>query len=253
MLANVNEEVWANFGLDNAVFLDTIAYWIKKNAANKQQHNFQDGRYWTYNTQAAFQKMFPGWSRETIRRIIRNCVKHGLLIVDNFNTKGYDRTSWFSLTDKALEYYHSLSLIMKEQPDNPDSASLVGSNQSIGGIPPSYTKTTTTTTNINISISDIVQTYHEELPQLPKVKKVDRQLKNQLSKMVKDWKSYQKDGKSFSLQSFKDYLNFVKNHFAWFLEPYKTESGGQVKCTLRKLTREINITKFINGEFSVSN
>lgn len=30
MIANVTEQLWIDFDLDTAVFLDTIAYWIKK-------------------------------------------------------------------------------------------------------------------------------------------------------------------------------------------------------------------------------
>ena len=108
-------------------------------------------------------------------------------------------------------------------------------------------------TNINIStISEVVETFHSELPELPQVKKLDTKLQSQIKKMIKDWPSYQKDGKKFSIESFKDYLNLIKMHYPWFLKPYKTESGTETKCTLRKITREINISKFVNGEFSAN-
>lgn len=119
MIANVNEQLWIDFGLDTAVFLDTIAYWIKTNASNKQPRNFREGRYWTYNTLDALHTMFPGWSRDTIRGIIRKCVKNGLLIVGNFNKQKYDRTCWYTLTDTGLEYYSALWLIVKQKADNP--------------------------------------------------------------------------------------------------------------------------------------
>lgn len=250
MIANVNEQVWIDFGLDIAVFLDTMAYWIKKNAANKQPRNFHEGRYWTYNTQEAFQKMFPGWSRETIRRIIRNCVKHGLLIIGNFNKKSFDRTNWYSLTDKAVEYYSSLWLIMRDQPCNPDKTSCVDSNQASVDSNPPIPKELPSVSNINITISDILEIYHQELPDLPKVKKVDSKLNYQLRKMIKSWSSYQKDGKEFSLESFRDYLQMLKKHYSWFLEPYTTESGRPVKSSLRKITREYNMSRIVNGEFS---
>lgn len=251
MIANVNEQLWIDFDLDTAVFLDTIAYWIKKNAANKQEHNFHEGRYWTYNTLEAFTKMFPGWSIQTIRRIIRNCVKDGLLLTGNFNRKGYDRTGWYSLTDKAIEYYSGLFITVQETDENPSPDSSVGSNTSSVGSNRAIPKLLPTS-NINITISHIVETYHEELSDLPKVRKVDSKMKGQLSKMVKDWPSYQKEGKSFSIDSFRDYLKLLKQHYSWFLKPYTTAAGNTVKCSLRKLTREINITKIVNGEFSAT-
>lgn len=162
MIANVNEQLWVDFDLDTAMFLDTIAYWIKKNAANKQPRNFHEGRYWTYNTLDAYTKLFPGWSIQTIRRIIKNCLKHELLIVGNFNKKSYDRTGWYSLTDKAIEYYPNLSNILHNKPDNVDSDSFVGSNTPFVGtntaipklLPSSNINTNITSENPNIESGD---------------------------------------------------------------------------------------------------
>ncbi len=263
MIAQINEQLWVDFDLDTAVFLDTIAYWLKKNASNKQFHNFQDGQYWTYNTQEAFQKMFPGWKRETIRRVIRNCIKNDLLILGNFNSKGYDRTRWYSLTSKSLEYYPNLKKIIHEIPDNPDSASLVGSHPSLVGSHPAIPKQLPSVSNINITISDsgespkadnedIVNAYHEALPECPKIKVIDSKLKRQLYHMRKNWHKYQKDGKHFSIESFKDYLLYIKQHYGWFIKPYVTANGTTKHNNLRVLTREINITKIVNGEFSAN-
>jgi hypothetical protein len=154
MRASVTEQLWIDFDLDTAVFLDTISYWIKQNASNKQPRNFKDGRYWTYNTQEALAKMFPGWKRESIRRIIRNCVKNGLLIVGNYNKKGYDRTGWYSLTDKSIQYYTGLSVIMQLKPDNPIPDSCGDSNQACVGSNQAIPKLLPTVSNINITNSE---------------------------------------------------------------------------------------------------
>lgn len=154
MIANVTEQLWIDFGLDTAVFLDTMAYWLKKNAGNKQPRNFHDGRYWTYNTLDAFHLMFPGWSRDTIRGIIRKCVKNGLLLVGNFNKNKYDRTCWYTLTDKGLEYYPALCSIMKEKADNPGGDSCGDFAAPSGEIPTPIPKLLPTSTNINISTKE---------------------------------------------------------------------------------------------------
>lgn len=115
--------------------------------------------------------------------------------------------------------------------------------------------------NINITISDlddsstnvneeIVNAYHEVLPDSPKIKVLDSKLKSQLNHMRKNWPKYQKDGQKFGIQSFKDYLNYLKEHYPWFIKPYSTESGNVRRNGLRVFTREINITKIVNGEFS---
>ncbi len=251
MIANITEQLWVDYDLDTAVFLDTIAYWLKKNAANKQSHNFHEGRYWTYNSLDAYTKLFPGWSKDTIRRVIRNCVKNDLLIVGNFNRKGYDRTGWYSLTDKAILYYPHLSVIAQKNPENPDAASCGGFTTSCGRSTTPIPKLLPSS-NINITISDIVEIYHEELPELPKVRKVDTSMKGQLKKMIKDWPDYQIEGKEFTIESFKNYLNVLKNNYSWFLKPYTTEKGHVKKCTLRKITSEKNLSSIVNGEFSAN-
>ena len=154
MLANVTEALWIDFDLNTAVFLDTIAYWIKRNAHNKQPRNFCEGRYWTYNTLDALQLMFPGWSKDTIRGIIRKSVKHGLLIVGNFNQKKYDRTCWYSLSDKAIEYYPKLANILYQNADNPGGVSC-------GDFATPYGETPTPIPILQLAIKDINTTTSE--------------------------------------------------------------------------------------------
>jgi hypothetical protein len=101
-------------------------------------------------------------------------------------------------------------------------------------------------------IDAILQVYEEVLPDCPKIKVVDSKLKQQLHQMRKNWPKYQKEGKAFSLESFKDYLVYLKTHYGWFVQPYTTESGSIRRNSLRNFTREINICKIVNGEFSAS-
>ncbi len=257
MLANVTEQLWIDFNLDTAVFLDTIAYWLKKNAANKQVRNFRESRYWTYNTLDGFRTLFPGWSRETIRRIIRNCVKHNLLLVGNFNRKGYDRTSWYSLTDIALEYYPALSIIMQKKADNSggyscvdSNTSDVGSNTPIPKLLPSSSINTTTSDLPKVSCDEVVEAYHEVLPACPKIKVIGNDLTKQIRSMIKNWPKYQKEGKPFCIDSFKDYLQYIKTYYPWFIQPYESATGKIKRNNLTNITREKNIVRIVNGEFS---
>lgn len=243
MLTNFCEQLATDLKeIEVPVFIENLAYWIRKNAANEK--HFHENRYWSYNSYPAFAKLYPFWSVQTIRRIIKRAVKYGLLIIGNFNKKSFDNTNWYTLTDKALSYFPALHGLILNTPVENDRPPVE--------IDRPIPKALTTSSNINITISDIVETYHEELPELPKTKVVDSKLKGQLTKMVKSWPRYQKEGKEFTIQSFRDYLLLIKQHYSWFLKPYKTESGNETKCNLRKITREINIAKFVNGEFSAN-
>lgn len=91
------------FGIDTAVFLHDVYYWVKHNKLN--QKNFFEGRYWTYNTMTAFCENHPYWSRRQIERIITSCKDNGLLLVGCFNKDARDRTKWYTLTDKAMRFF----------------------------------------------------------------------------------------------------------------------------------------------------
>lgn len=91
------------YGVDVAVFLHNIYFWLKHNKAYEK--NFYEGRYWTFNSLAAFCEAHPYWSRRQIERIIAACKKNSLLLTGCFNQDRRDRTSWYSLSDKALAYF----------------------------------------------------------------------------------------------------------------------------------------------------
>ena len=98
----------SKFGVNVAIFLNNIAFWIAKNKANNR--HYQDGRYWTYNSQESFQQLFPYWSRQNIRTVIKSAKDQGLIIDDNFNKSSYDKTKWYALTDLGLSLFPSLSI-----------------------------------------------------------------------------------------------------------------------------------------------
>jgi hypothetical protein len=96
-------EVATKYGVTVAVFLNNIAHWTSVNMANRR--NYNDGRYWIYNTRKAFIELFPYWTEDQLRTISKKAKKYDLLIESNYNKHKYDQTIWYSLTDKALNIY----------------------------------------------------------------------------------------------------------------------------------------------------
>ena len=45
------------YGVEIAILLYNLKFWIKKNKANGK--NFVEGHYWTYNSYSSFVKLFP--------------------------------------------------------------------------------------------------------------------------------------------------------------------------------------------------
>lgn len=80
-------------GVNAAVIYQNILFWTEKNAANNR--HLHDGSYWTYNSIAAFEKLFPYLSGKQIRTALSALESAGLIISGTFNKSGYDRTKWY--------------------------------------------------------------------------------------------------------------------------------------------------------------
>ena len=88
------------YGVEEAVLLNHLYYWIQHNAANGK--HLHDGRHWTYNSAQAFTEIFPFWNRKKIDRLIQNLKDKNALIIGNYNESGQDRTRWFALPESVL-------------------------------------------------------------------------------------------------------------------------------------------------------
>ncbi len=91
------------YGVNEAIFLNNIIYWLEKNAANGK--HFHDGRYWTYNSIPAFVRLFPFWSIQNVRTIIKKLKESGVLLTGIYNKFDYDKTTWYSLSDEFIKKY----------------------------------------------------------------------------------------------------------------------------------------------------
>lgn len=87
-------------GVENAIFLQDIAYWCDYNKSSGA--DFIDGRYWTFSTMEELSERHPYWTQKQLRRIITNCEESGLLISGNYNQNAYDRTKWYTVSDDVI-------------------------------------------------------------------------------------------------------------------------------------------------------
>lgn len=101
MTHSFDTDLAKRYGIECAVLLYNIDYWITKNKAN--QKHFYDGRYWTYNSIAAWQELFPYLTKDIIRKRIDFLVDEKVLIRGNFNKDRRDRTSWYTINFSLLQ------------------------------------------------------------------------------------------------------------------------------------------------------
>jgi hypothetical protein len=98
-------------GLDNAVVLQQINYWIRLHEQSDNERSFHEGRWWVFNTIEEWQaKQFTWWSVETVKRIIATLEKMGLVISDTFNVKACDRKKWYTIDYDAVDRLKSMNI-----------------------------------------------------------------------------------------------------------------------------------------------
>lgn len=113
------------YGMDCAVMLENLYFWISKNKANDK--HCHDGKYWTYNSVKAFEELFPYWTYNQVRRILKKLEDEELIEKGNFNQSTYDRTAWYTLTTNAFAFFDS-SMCVKPQMEDDKNPNRSGQN-----------------------------------------------------------------------------------------------------------------------------
>ena len=90
-------EIAEKFGVLEAVIIDHLYFWIRKNEANNK--NYYDGDYWTFNSIRAFSELIPYANSRQINYALNKLITAGVIKTGNYNKVGYDRTLWYAFTD----------------------------------------------------------------------------------------------------------------------------------------------------------
>ena len=86
-------------GVNAAVVLENIAFWVRANRkAGRHKH---DGKHWTYGSTRHFAELFDYLSEKQVRGALDKLITCGYVETGTFNRSAYDRTRWFTLTEKG--------------------------------------------------------------------------------------------------------------------------------------------------------
>lgn len=210
-----------NYGLEEAIMIWNLRFWIIKNKANKK-HSYlgEDGilRTWTYNTNEAFQKLFPYWKKGAIERNLTRMIDKGILVKGNFNATKYDRTAWYAFSDE--DRFLSSSLIIAHFSDSGNANPEIGNSKS---------------RNEEIEISDSgniketdIKTDIKSFFSLPSESK-----KEKLKILFKE-KNYKSDPEKYFLFREKSNWSGVKNleaDIAWWENGFKEKNPDKYRET----------------------
>ncbi|MFG6383430.1 MAG: hypothetical protein K1V96_04140 [Lachnospiraceae bacterium] len=92
-----NVSVAADVGINAAVIFYNICYWVEENYANRR--NFKNGKYWTYNTNKAFQAIFPEMTGKQIEYALKKLKDGGYIESAILSEDAKDRTNWYTVCD----------------------------------------------------------------------------------------------------------------------------------------------------------
>ncbi len=86
----------AAIGLNEAIFLQQVHYWINRT------ENVREGYKWVYNSYTDWHAQFPFWSIDTIKRTVHSLETQSLIFTANFNAHRMDKTKWYRINYERL-------------------------------------------------------------------------------------------------------------------------------------------------------
>ena len=88
----VKPDVAAAIGLNEAILLQQLAYWLERSA------NVRDGQRWVWKTYEEWQEELPFWSLSTLKRIVKSLRAKGLVeTTGEYNKMPTDQTLWYTI------------------------------------------------------------------------------------------------------------------------------------------------------------
>ena len=101
-----NVELATVLGVEKAVIIHNLYFWINHNAKNKV--HIHDGSVWTFNSSSAFAKLFPYIKERTISRYLVELEKSNIILTGNYNANSFDKTKWYAFSVPFLSELEKL-------------------------------------------------------------------------------------------------------------------------------------------------
>lgn len=233
-------DIATEYGVNCAILFHYIGFWVEKNEANEK--HFHDGRYWTYNSVKAFEKLFPYLSSKQISSTLKKLEEYELIMCGNYNKLAYDRTKWYALTEKGNRLYkRDISILPNGKMEMPKKENGIDEK----GEPIPYINTDIKTPYIKTDIKEntkrketipyqqIVDMYNDTCVSLPSVKSLSDKRKKAIKARLN----------TYTIDDFKTV--FEKTERSDFL----TGRTGQWSATFDWLLNENNMIKVLEGNY----
>lgn len=215
---NFNPQLACEIGLEEAIVIHNISFWIKHNKANDT--HFYDGRHWTYNTVKAFQQLFPFWTLKQMRTIMESLYKKEVILKGNYNKKEFDKTGWYAFTDKYA-YLANLPIAQTGK-----AYALEGKGDAQEGKPIPYIKQDSKQ-SLSLDKDNVLPFSEKEIQK--KRRKFIKPTVEELSLVIKDKKTAQKflnhyEGNGWMIGKTK-MVDWIATAHNWIIDTENTTTG----------------------------
>ncbi len=233
-----NGEIAKLYGVDEAVFIHNLYWWIAKNEANGR--HYYDGRNWTYNSMDAFARLFPFWSARQVRRIVKKLYENGAIHIGNYNQRGFDRTQWYAL-DQSVTALYQIGDSIRPNSQMEVTEQSNGSDQTVRPIPDSKpdSKPDINTDTEKTSCKQISELFNSTCKSYASVTKLSESRKKAIKARLAD---------GYILDDFQTL--FAKAEASDFLRGMVKSKGHENwKATFDWLITDRNMPRVIEGVF----
>jgi len=86
------------YGVNSAIILYSLRFWLKKNRANGK--NIHDGYVWTYNSLNAWSDIFPFFTAKQVRTAIDKLVSCGKVKTGDYSNDRFKRSKYYTIPDE---------------------------------------------------------------------------------------------------------------------------------------------------------
>lgn len=99
---NFNITLAKRYGIEEAILIEHIYWWIHKNECEEVEDMVHDGAVWCRSTARGFAKYIPYMKPDKIWRILKK-LEGRVLRVGNYNRQALNQTLWYTFTDDFVK------------------------------------------------------------------------------------------------------------------------------------------------------
>lgn len=86
-------------GLNEAIILQQMHYWLNPH----HNKNLINRRHWVYNSYDEWQRQFPFWSKETVKRTITSLEKQKIIYSEKLSDHKFNHRKWYTINYEQLQ------------------------------------------------------------------------------------------------------------------------------------------------------